>query len=35
MLRNFSPTGPGRLRLLIGAALLLPTLAVADPAYDS
>lgn len=35
MLRNLSPTGPGRLRLLIGAALLLPTLAVADPAYDS
>lgn len=35
MLRNFSPSGPGRLRLLIGAALLLPTLAVADPAYDS
>lgn len=35
MLRNLPPSGSGRLRLLVAAALLLPSLAQADPAYDS
>ncbi|MFO2466068.1 poly-beta-1,6 N-acetyl-D-glucosamine export porin PgaA [Pseudomonas sp. 15FMM2] len=35
MLRNLPPSGPGRLRLLIACTLLLPTLALADSAYDS
>ncbi|SDV07978.1 poly-beta-1,6 N-acetyl-D-glucosamine export porin PgaA [Pseudomonas mucidolens] len=35
MLRNLPPSGSGRLRILVAATLLLPTLALADSAYDS